>query len=83
MRRGSPLYPIAGMAVAFAGLLLWVSSLGWQRLDLVVLILFVVGAALSTTGCLTGRDSGTRRLGVVGLGANAIGAILLMLVYSG
>jgi hypothetical protein len=83
MRSGSPLYPIAGMAAAFVALLLWVSSLGWQRLDLLVLFLFVVGAGLSTTGCLTGRDYGTRRLGVVGLGANAFGAILLLLVYSG
>jgi hypothetical protein len=82
MDRGSPLVPVAGMGVAFVALLLWVSSVAWQRLDAVVLVLFLLGVALSLSGYLFGRDAAVKRLGVIALGANAFGAILLALVYA-
>jgi len=82
MTRGSPIIPLGGMAAAFVALLLWVSSVAWQRLDAVVLALFVVGCGLSIGGYLFGRDASTRRLGVIALGCNALGAVLLALVYA-
>jgi hypothetical protein len=80
--RGSLGVPLIGVGVAFLALLLWVSALGWRALDTVVLVLFAVGLVLSLAGYVFGADATTRRLGVVGVGANAIGLVMSAVVYA-
>jgi len=80
--RGSLGVPLIGVGVAFVALLLWVSAVGWPALDSVVLGLFVAGMVLSLAGYFFGTDATTRRLAVVGVGANATGLVLLAVVYA-
>jgi hypothetical protein len=81
--RGSLGVPLIGVGVAFVALLLWLSPLSWRALDTVVLVLFAVGLVLSLAGYFFGADATTRRLGVVGVGANAVGLVILAVVYAG
>lgn len=74
--------PLGGMALAFAALLLWVAGVPLSWLDALVLALFAAGLALSVVAYLRGRDLVVRRLGVVGIGCNAFGVVLLAILYA-
>jgi hypothetical protein len=75
-------FPIGGLTAAFLGLLLWVSSLPLAALDGLVLGVFVCGLALSGVAVAYGRDAATRQLGVVGIGCNGFGALLVAVLYT-
>jgi hypothetical protein len=74
--------PLAGVAAAFAGLALWVSSASFRALDGVVLALHGCGLALSAAGYLRTRDADARRLAVVGVGLSSAGAAMLVILYA-
>jgi hypothetical protein len=74
--------PLGGMAVAFTALLLWVSGLQLTWLDALVLAMFALGLGLSLVAYLRGRDLVVRRLGVVGIGCNGFGVVMLAILYA-
>jgi hypothetical protein len=73
--------PLAGLGCALLALALWVAGvpLGW--LDWLCGVLFIAGAAASGVGFVRGRDSATRRLSVIAVGANGLGLVWLALVW--
>jgi len=75
-------FPVGGLAAAFVGLLLWVSNVPLAALDALVLGVFVCGLALSAVGYALGKDTTTRQLGVVGIGCNGLGALMLGVLYA-
>ena len=80
-RRFGLALPAAGLATGGLALALWVSPLSLRWLDLAVLLLFVVGLALSIAGYVRGDGERVRQLGVIAIGWNAFGLTALLLVY--
>ena len=74
--------PAGGLAAGVAALALWVSALSLRWLDGLVALLFAAGLALALVSYLRGADDRTRRLGIVALGWNGFGLVLLLVLYA-
>ncbi len=74
-------FPSGGVALAFVALALWVSGAPWRALDGVVIGLFGAGLLLSAAGYFFARPVSWRRFGVIGMGLNAFGLTLLLILY--
>lgn len=72
--------PAAGLAVGVVALALLVAPLPTRWLDVVVIVLFVAGAALALAGWRGGATP-VRRLAVVALAWNALGLLLVAAAY--
>ena len=75
--------PLGGLCAAFLAFALWVSGISWRALDGVVLALFAAGASASSVGYARAQPGGARRLGVVAIGVNGFGLVLLLLLIYG
>ncbi|HXU70657.1 MAG TPA: hypothetical protein VN947_15075 [Polyangia bacterium] len=73
--------PAGGLTAGVAALVLWVSALPLRWLDGLVAGLFACGLVLAVAGFARGADTRTRRLGVLALGWNAFGLLILAAVY--
>jgi len=73
--------PAGGLLAGVAALVLWVSALSLRWLDGLVAGLFAAGLVLAIAAYARGADARTRRLGVVALGWNAFGLLMLLALY--
>lgn len=71
-----------GLALGIAASMLWVSPLALRRLDALVLALFVIGLTLSIVGYARGATVRARRIGIIGIGINAVGFAIVLLPYA-
>lgn len=71
-----------GLVLGVAALMLWAWATSFRWLDAVALLLFSLGLALSIVGYARGASLRARRIGVVGIGCNAIGFVIVMLPYA-
>jgi hypothetical protein len=74
-------FPLGGLASGVLALALWLSALSLRWLDAVVAVLFALGLGLSIVGYSRGRDLPTRRFAIVGVGCNALGLVVLSVLY--
>jgi hypothetical protein len=73
--------PAGGLLAGVAALTLWVSALPLRWLDGLVAALFAVGLGLAVAAYARGGNARARRLGVVALGWNALGLLLVVAVW--
>jgi hypothetical protein len=73
--------PLVGLVAALAALFCWFTLLTLPWLDQLVAALFIGGLALSLAGFLV-SDGTMRRFGVVGIGANAFGLTLHIILFA-
>jgi hypothetical protein len=81
-RAASTFVSAGGFILGVATLMLWAWATTLRRLDALALLLFSLGLALSIVGYARGADLRARRIGVVGIGCNAIGFVIVMLPYA-
>jgi hypothetical protein len=74
--------PLGGLASGVLALALWLSALSLRWLDALVAGLFAIGLGLSILGYVRGHDLPTRRFAIVGVGCNALGLVVLALLYA-
>jgi hypothetical protein len=80
--RLSAIVPASGIAVAVITLAAWLFDPGLPHLDALCGTLLGLGGALSGAAAVRGQDMTTRRLGILGVGANLTGLALVALVYT-
>lgn len=72
-----PQSPTLGLFLALVAFCLWLANPPLRKLDSIVGVLLIVDTLLSLYAYGRGRDSLTRRLGVIGLGVGLFGLLLL------
>jgi hypothetical protein len=81
-RAAGTIISVGGLVLGVAALVLWAWSTTFRWLDALALLLFSLGLALSIIGYARGANLRARRIGVVGIGCNAIGFVIVMLPYA-
>jgi hypothetical protein len=81
-RAAGTIVSAGGLALGVAALMLWAWATTFRWLDALALLLFSLGLMLSIVGYARGANLRARRLGVIGIGCNAIGFAIVMLPYA-
>jgi hypothetical protein len=79
----SAIVPASAVGLAVATVAVWVTGPALPHLDAACAGALGLGGACSLGAYLIGQSATTRRLAVLGLGANLIGLVIVALVYYG
>jgi hypothetical protein len=75
-------WPVLGLGLALLSLAAWCYGLALRALDPLCVVGLLAGLGCSGAALVRGDTVTTRRLAVLGVGANLAGISLLLLVYS-